>query len=82
MKKIDRQAVVIIHGMGEQRPMDTLRDFVNGVKWQMEQLDPAEKIGKIRSKADSVGDIYETVRLSMESNYKAKRPITDFYEFY
>ncbi|MGQ2981882.1 hypothetical protein [Flavobacterium sp.] len=82
MKKIDRQAVVIIHGMGEQRPMDTLRDFVNGVKWQMEQLDPSEKIVKIRSKADSVGDIYETVRLSMESNYKAKRPITDFYEFY
>lgn len=25
---IKRQAVIIIHGMGEQRPMSTLRDFV------------------------------------------------------
>ena len=23
-----RQAVVLIHGIGEQRPMETLRDFV------------------------------------------------------
>lgn len=82
MKKNDRQAVVIIHGMGEQRPMDTLRDFVDGVKSQMEKVDPSEKKVKVRSKADSIGDIYETVRLSMESNYQAGRPITDFYEFY
>lgn len=26
-----RQAVVIIHGIGKQRPMDTLRGFVSGV---------------------------------------------------
>jgi hypothetical protein len=82
MKLSKRQAVIIIHGMGEQRPTDTLREFVNGVKWQMEQADPTEKGVKVRSKADSIGDIYETVRLSMESNYKANRPITDFYEFY
>ncbi|TIP96430.1 MAG: hypothetical protein E5X57_38255, partial [Mesorhizobium sp.] len=25
------QAVVIVHGMGEQRPMDTLRGFVQAV---------------------------------------------------
>ncbi|MCK7553959.1 hypothetical protein MKQ70_02620 [Chitinophaga sedimenti] len=73
---------MVIHGMGEQRPMNTLREFVDGVKWQMEQLDPTEKKVKVRSKADSVGDIYETVRLSMESNFKSRRPITDFYEFY
>ncbi|MCX2484627.1 hypothetical protein [Pedobacter sp. MR2016-24] len=82
MTKIKRQAVIVIHGMGEQRPTDTLRSFVDGVKWQMEQNDPSEVNVKVRSKPDSIGDIYETVRLSMESNYKAARPITDFYEFY
>ena len=29
----DMQAVLVIHGMGEQIPMDTIKDFVNGV-WQ------------------------------------------------
>jgi len=82
MKNIERQAVVIIHGMGEQRPTTTLREFVKGVKWQMEQFDSREKDSKIRSKPDSVGDIYETVRLSLEGNFKTKRPKTDFYEFY
>ena len=82
MKTIDRQAVIIVHGMGEQRPMDTLRGFVDGVKWQMEQNDPGEAKAKVRSKPDSIGDIYETVRLSLESNHQAGRPITDFYEFY
>jgi hypothetical protein len=78
--KIKRQAVVVIHGMGEQRPMDTLRNFVAGVKEQLEKNDPAEKDSVVRSKPDSIGDIYETVRLSMDST--SQRPITDFYEFY
>lgn len=29
--KPGRQAVVIIHGMGEQRPMDTVRNFVKTI---------------------------------------------------
>lgn len=32
----EKQAVVIIHGMGEQRPMDTLRSFVRAV-WQSDK---------------------------------------------
>ncbi len=79
-KTIKRQAVVVIHGIGEQRPMETLRGFVSGVKQKLEELDEAEKKSTVRSKPDSIGDIYETVRLSMDST--AKRPITDFYEFY
>ena len=82
MDKKGRQAVIVIHGMGEQRPMDTLRGFVNGVKAQMEAEDKTEIGIKVRSQPDSIGDIYETVKLSMESNYQSKRPITDFYEFY
>jgi len=86
--KIKRIAVVVVHGMGEQRPMDTLRSFVAGVKWQLEQQDADEKSVKVRSKPDSIGDIFETTRLSMEGCYDSadrktqKRPITDFYEFY
>lgn len=30
-KRPSKQAVVIIHGMGEQRPMETLRDFVRAI---------------------------------------------------
>jgi hypothetical protein len=78
--KIRRQAVIVIHGMGEQRPMDTLRSFVAGVKQELENCDPAEKNSTVRSKPDSIGDIYETVRLSMDRT--ETRPITDFYEFY
>lgn len=80
--KIERQAVIIVHGMGEQRPTVTLREFVNGVKWELERSDEREKKSKVRSKPDSIGDIYETIRLSMESNFETKRPKTDFYEFY
>jgi hypothetical protein len=80
--KIRRQAVVMIHGIGEQRPMETLRAFVKGIKSELESGDNAraEKRSTVRSKPDSVGDIYETVRLSMDS--ARGRPITDFYEFY
>lgn len=78
--KIKRQAVVVVHGMGEQRPMETLRSFVYGVKEELEKRDEAEKYSTIRSKPDSIGDIYETTRLSMDST--RDRPITDFYEFY
>lgn len=78
--KIERQAVVVIHGIGEQRPMDTLREFVTGIKQTLEANDELEKASTVRSKPDSIGDIYETVRLSMDST--ANRPITDFYEFY
>jgi hypothetical protein len=77
---IKRQAVIVIHGMGEQRPMETLRSFVKGVKVALERADPLEKKSTVRSKPDSIGDIYETVRLSMDST--RNRPITDFYEFY
>jgi hypothetical protein len=80
--QIKRQAVVVIHGIGEQRPMETLRGFVKGIKAELEKGPYAEleKRSTIRSKQDSIGDIYETVRLSMDS--VRDRPITDFYEFY
>jgi len=81
-RKKERIAIVIVHGMGEQRPMDTLRSFVDGIHHQMVKIDSRESKSKIRSKPDSIGDIYETTRMSLESNFETKRPIVDFYEFY
>lgn len=82
--KIGRQAVVVIHGMGEQRPMETLRGFVRGLRSVM--TSEAEMKSTLRSKPDGVGDIYETNRLSLDSAVDSSngviRPKTDFYEFY
>ncbi|WP_442587224.1 hypothetical protein ACSBL2_14375 [Pedobacter sp. AW31-3R] len=82
MSAISRQAVVVIHGMGEQRPMETLRSFVDGVHARLIADDPNEATAIVRSKPDSIGDIYETVRLSMSKAKGGSRPRTDFYEFY
>jgi hypothetical protein len=72
-----RQAVVIIHGIGEQRPMDTLRSFVSGV------------VGDKRlahSKPDRISPTLELRRLSVPAGSDPWRPgqpvSTDFYELY
>ena len=37
------QAVVVIHGMGEQRPMDTINAFVQAV-WETDAVITANKL--------------------------------------
>ncbi|GAA1875208.1 hypothetical protein GCM10009715_22390 [Paeniglutamicibacter psychrophenolicus] len=64
-----RQAIVLIHGIGEQRPMDTLRSFVAGL---------GEK--KYYNKPDRLSDSLELRRYTLPSN--SNRPITDCYELY
>ena len=72
-----RQAVVVIHGVGEQRPMDTLRGFVEAV------LDPDPRSKrKYRSKPDAMNELLETRCLQAPRNQGAGRPLTDFYEYY
>jgi hypothetical protein len=73
-QEIQRQAVVIIHGIGEQRPMQTLRNLVDGVL--------ADYVGKPRfwSKPDRISDTLELRRLV--ASRKAVRISTDFYELY
>lgn len=80
LPKVKRQAVIVIHGLGEQRPMETLRSFVKGVQSALEDGMPEDKKAILRSQPDSIGDIYETTKLSLPSG--ENRPITDFYEFY
>lgn len=67
-----KQAVVFIHGIGEQKPMDTLRRFVSAV------LPPA-KPGREQywNKPDPMAELFELRRLQ-----KVGRPGTHFYEYY
>lgn len=70
-----RQAVVVIHGIGEQRPMGTLREFVAHVVPASEQ-----NRSRIFSKPDRMSESFELRRLSVEKS--RRRPTTDFYEYY
>ncbi len=66
------QAVVIIHGIGEQRPMSTLRGFVEAV------LPPAPDGGeKYFSKPDILSESFELRKLQDRS-----QPRTHFFEYY
>src|SRR5260221_8719933 len=67
-----KQAVVLIHGIGEQKPMATLRKFVGAV------LGPSEG-GRERfwSKPDPMSELFELRRLQTSG-----RDRTHFYEYY
>ncbi|WP_281556361.1 hypothetical protein [Thalassomonas sp. RHCl1] len=77
-----KQAVVVIHGMGEQRPMATIREFVHHV-WK---IDPAIEKQHFWNKPSSVSESFEQRRLTTNSpkiktkNKKVQR--VDFYEYY
>jgi len=70
-----RQAVVIIHGIGEQRPMETLRSFVLGVLGSTQRPNGTRAF---YSKPDPNADTFELRR------YRAfqGRTDSDFIEFY
>lgn len=71
-----RQAIVVIHGIGEQCPMNTLRNFVDAV------LDNSSKGSKYRSKPDAMNRTLEARCLQAPANHQSHRPLTDFYEYY
>lgn len=66
-KSNKRQAVIVIHGIGNQFPMDTTREFVESLKDDDDIL---------YSSPDREANFFETRRLSLS------RKKTDFYEFY
>ncbi len=74
-----KNAVVVIHGMGNQSPMETLRSFVEAVwtnaPWQARSNEP-----RTWSKRDFVTQSFETKRITTNYDIGGKR--TDFYEFY
>ena len=75
-----KQAVLIIHGIGEQRPMDTLRRFVD-VVWTFDKSVQHEFAhAGMFSKPDELSGSFELRRLTTTSDRNDVR--TDFYEFY
>ena len=77
-----KQAVVVIHGMGEQRPMETIRSFVNQVWKQDENLNNPH----FWNKPSSISESFEQRRLTTDtptiksSEDEVQR--TDFFEYY
>lgn len=86
-----KQAVVLVHGMGDQVPMGTLRGFVETMWVQnpnivaRESDDPA-KSNPVWWKPDPRTGSYELSRVTTRVGYGAgtesEGPRTDFYEFY
>jgi hypothetical protein len=77
-----RQAVVLIHSIGEQRPMETLHAFV---QWLLAPSD------SYYSKPDQIADSFELRRIKLKRRADAQPsevdsnhdwPETDFYEYY
>jgi hypothetical protein len=84
----DMQAVVVIHGMGEQRPMDTIKAFVRAV-WETDAVITANGLphpSQVWSKPDLRTGSLELRRITTrESIASAQFPggvRTDFYELY
>lgn len=80
---IARQAIVIVHGQGEQRPMGTIRNFVD-VLWQHNSdLDvPGEDNSKPRPiwiVPDDKSGLYELQRITTPPHNGRK---SDFFELY
>ncbi|MEA3009909.1 MAG: hypothetical protein QOJ91_1601 [Sphingomonadales bacterium] len=70
-------AVVLIHGIGDQRPMATLRSFVEAVL-EPNPLAPEQPL--YWSKPDALSHTYELRRYQARAG--SKRPAIDFYEYY
>ncbi len=81
-KKELKQAVIVVHGMGEQRPMDTIREFVNHVF----KKDPSLKDPHFWNKPSSVSESFEQRRLTTNrperTSGEQTKQRTDFYEYY
>jgi len=71
-----RQAVVVIHGIGEQKPMDTVRAFVDAVM----PLPSNPVKPKFWSKPNPMSALFELRKLVTPQS--RTMPPTDFYEYY
>jgi hypothetical protein len=76
----DKQAVLLIHGIGFQRPMATLRGFVERVWSEDKSLRWDNTPDSAWSKPDNVSRSFELRRLTTARNKQGVR--TDFFEFY
>lgn len=75
-KSIDRLAIVIIHGIGEQRPMATLRSFASAIP----KIERNPGSAPAWSKPDKISEGFEHRCFTIPQT--RTRPITDVYELY
>jgi hypothetical protein len=80
MQNRKKQAVVLIHGIGEQVPMDTLRGFVDAVWTSDTEARHRWTPSTSWSKPDQISGDFELRRLTTPANREGRR--TDFFEFY
>ncbi|WP_171175641.1 hypothetical protein [Ruegeria sp. HKCCA4633] len=74
---VERQAVVIVHGIGEQRPMDTVKSFVEAIK----KIDTTDSpLQPVWLKPDKISEGFEHRRFTIPGH--RNRPVTDVYELY
>jgi len=73
MKERQDQAVVVIHGIGEQKPMDTVRNFVDAVL-----PEPETSKKKYYSRPDDMSESFELRKLTQYDESLR----TDFFEYY
>lgn len=74
-----RQAVVLIHGVGNQSPMETLRPFVEAV-WTQSPIPPTPTKHLTWSQRDRKSGDMELWRITTNADANGVR--TDFYELY
>ncbi|WP_146115003.1 hypothetical protein [Malikia spinosa] len=73
-KRRERQAIIVVHGIGEQRPGQMLSDFV-------ENIFP-EAAGEVHFlKPDYISSLFEMRTMTVRGD-KKNRPTTDVYELY
>lgn len=76
----DKQAVLLIHGIGEQRPMETLRGFVETVWTTDRSVHHQHAKPGLWSKPDKVSGNFELRRMNTSQNRLGVQ--TDFFEYY
>ena len=70
-----RQAIVVVHGIGEQRPTTTLRNFVEAVF-------PETRRTRRFLKPDYVSSLVGASSITVPGRWTIDRPTTDVYELY
>lgn len=79
---IKRQAIVVVHGQGQQRPMGTIRDFVAALWASNPDVTPDPPYNKDNTwiVPDSKSGLYEMQRITTPPHDEGRR--TDFFELY
>jgi len=80
MSKPNRQAVLLIHGMGEQRPMDTLRRFIRAVWETDDEVKHKFATPETYNKPDTISKSFELRKITTTKNQDER--YTDFFEYY